>query len=50
MSYIVNCYVGRLRMLNWESGDTGPKTTQTKKPNLIEAFRMLKERATHGRR
>jgi hypothetical protein len=41
MPYIINCYVGRLRMLNWKSGDTGPKVTQTKKPDMIAALMLL---------
>jgi hypothetical protein len=49
MTYIVNCYVGRLRMLNWKSGDTGPKLTQTRRPSLIESFKRLKESTRNGR-
>jgi hypothetical protein len=48
MAYIVNCYVGRLRMLNWESGDTGPKVTQVKRPSLLKSLMQLKESAKNG--
>ncbi|MCW2228090.1 hypothetical protein M2238_002215 [Bradyrhizobium elkanii] len=35
-------------MLNWESGDTGPRMTQVKRPSLIQSLLQLKESARNG--
>ena len=48
MQYLESAYMGRLRMLNWKSGDTGPRVTQTKPPRLLESLMKLKEDAKNG--
>jgi hypothetical protein len=48
MQYLEAAYIGRLRMLNWKSGDTGPRVTQTKPSSLLQSLMKLKEDAKNG--
>jgi hypothetical protein len=49
MVFLTRAFEGRLRMLNWKSGDIYPPITQSKKSNLIESFKRLKESAKNVR-
>ena len=48
MQYLEAAYVCRLRMLNWKSGDTGPRVTQTRPSRLLESLAKLKEDTKNG--
>jgi hypothetical protein len=44
MQFLVRAFEGRLRMLNWKSGDIYPPITQPQKSNLFKSLRELAER------
>ncbi len=51
MQYLVNAFYGRMRMLNWKSGDVFARVTQTEKSPLFKSLVALAKRegVKHGR-